>query len=189
MRRFLVLGIWAIALASFPVGPAAAGGFCVEDPITDEKTAMVDMKDNCFFPTIVRVSPGDSVTWVNRDAGAHTITAPGLWGGGHTEYFRGDRVSFRFENEGIFPYVCLVHPGMVGAVVVGDGEGQGTASDGSFAQPGVNSGRAADGDAGDKGDHRVGLFVAAGGAITALVMLVILFTQMRRRAVRPVTPS
>jgi hypothetical protein len=32
-----------------------------------------------------------------------------------------DTVSYRFQNSGVFPYFCLIHPGMVGAVVVGDG--------------------------------------------------------------------
>jgi hypothetical protein len=35
--------------------------------------------------------------------------------------------SFEFKEEGTFPYVCIYHPGMAGAIVVGDGQGAGTA--------------------------------------------------------------
>ena len=30
---------------------------------------------------------------------------------------------YRFDQDGVYPYSCLIHPGMVGAIVVGDGVG------------------------------------------------------------------
>ena len=30
---------------------------------------------------------------------------------------------YRFDEDGVYPYSCLIHPGMVGAIVVGDGVG------------------------------------------------------------------
>ena len=32
-------------------------------------------------------------------------------------------MSYRFDQDGVYPYSCLLHPGMVGAIVVGDGVG------------------------------------------------------------------
>jgi hypothetical protein len=32
----------------------------------------------------------------------------------------GGSVSYSFDEAGVYPYVCTWHPGMVGAVVVGD---------------------------------------------------------------------
>jgi hypothetical protein len=36
---------------------------------------------------------------------------------------QGETVSYRFDQDGVYPYSCLIHPGMVGAIVVGDGVG------------------------------------------------------------------
>jgi hypothetical protein len=40
---------------------------------------------------------------------------------------RGKSVTFRFDEEGVYPFFCCLHPGMAGAVVVGDGAGTGAA--------------------------------------------------------------
>jgi plastocyanin len=113
-----------LVLTAFPAIPARAGGFCVEEPVTDRRGDSVDMKDYCFFPNVLRIDAGDSVTFKNFDAEAHTVTGVGMWGSGHKEYRTGDKATFAFEDEGIYLYSCLLHPGMVGAVVVGDGEGK-----------------------------------------------------------------
>ncbi len=36
----------------------------------------------------------------------------------------GETRRFRFDEAGVYPYACTLHPGMVGAVVVGDDERQ-----------------------------------------------------------------
>ena len=38
----------------------------------------------------------------------------------------GDRVTVRLDRDGIYPFFCYAHPGMVGVVVAGDGRGVGT---------------------------------------------------------------
>jgi len=45
-------------------------------------------------------------------------------------------VSYRFDTDGVYPYACWLHPGMVGAIVVGDGVG----SDLSAVVPGTSGG-------------------------------------------------
>ena len=79
----------------------------------------VAMVDACFTPTVLRVAPGDSVTFVNRDPVVHNVTANdwGHW----DDMYEGDRYTVSFDDEGIFPFACTYHPGMTGAVVVGDG--------------------------------------------------------------------
>jgi len=44
-------------------------------------------------------------------------------------------VSYRFVRSGVYPYVCTYHPGMVGAVVVGDGTGLGAVGTTTAAGP------------------------------------------------------
>jgi hypothetical protein len=79
------------------------------------------MTGNCFEATVLHVDPGTEVTWVNEDTYAHTVTGVGGTWGDFTELERGDMVSYRFEGNGVYVYSCIIHPGMVGAVVVGDG--------------------------------------------------------------------
>ena len=183
MRRLAVLVLMIPFVLVLPAVPAQAGGFCVMEPLTDRVQNSVDMKDNCFFPMIVRVETGDSVTWKSHDVEAHTVTAPGGWGSGHKEYRNGDKFTFEFNEEGVYPYVCLYHPGMVGAVVVGDGIGA-ALEDGLESTGGVNgltssgstegaSGSAKSAPTTPAGDTKEGAPVALVAAITALSLVVI----------------
>jgi plastocyanin len=124
--RATLFTIVAVGAMAFPVASARAGGFCMGDvPFTDAHSTTVEMKRNCFGPTVVRVDSGDTVTFVNTDDEAHSVGgANGTFGDAHAEILPGDEVSFTFKHDGVYPYVCLFHPGMAGAVVVGDGTGK-----------------------------------------------------------------
>ena len=132
MRRRLaaivLLVPFVLGVSVLPAGAGGAGGHCGDGGLTDSHTNTVDMKDFCFLPNVVRIDPGETVTWKNFDADVHTVTAPGNWGEGFNEYLQGEGITLQFDDEGVFPYVCVVHPAMVGAVVVGDGEGPASAS-------------------------------------------------------------
>jgi hypothetical protein len=87
----------------------------------DARGAAVDLRSLCFDPLVIRIDPGQRVTWTNQDPTPHTVTAPaGQWGS-PDQLVQGQSVSYSFPRPGTFPYACLLHPGMVGAVVVGDG--------------------------------------------------------------------
>jgi plastocyanin len=80
--------------------------------------AEVSMEGIAFEPAEVTVSAGDTVTWTNNDSVGHDVTAdsfssgePGAMGGGAT-------FEHTFDEAGTFDYVCTVHPGMEGSVVV-----------------------------------------------------------------------
>jgi hypothetical protein len=75
-------------------------------------------------PSVLRVAPGSEVTIVNRDTLTHPLGRPGgewAWEGNV-----GDRVTVRLDRDGVYPFFCYAHPGMVGVVVAGDGRGVGT---------------------------------------------------------------
>jgi plastocyanin len=112
------------AFVLLPVVPATAGGGghqCIET-FSDEATTEVGLDGTCFTPTVIRIRPGDTVTWTNNEGVPHTVSGAGdLWGG-YRDMGLGDSVSYRFDESGTFPYFCVYHPGMVGAVVVGDGK-------------------------------------------------------------------
>ena len=100
----LLLGLGALSLAVAAPGALAA----------DQDVAMSGF---AFSPATVTVTEGDTVTWSNSDAVAHTATAEdgsfdtGSIGGGSSD-------SVTFDAAGTFAYHCTIHPSMTGTVVV-----------------------------------------------------------------------
>jgi plastocyanin len=110
-----------------PVSALASGGGGCGRPVTDDVGTRVSIRNFCFGPTILRVDPGETVTWVNKDAVPHTVLgANATWGAFSSVERNGGRVTYRFGRSGVYPYVCSLHVGMMGTVVVGDGQGPGT---------------------------------------------------------------
>ena len=115
---FVVLFLIALSLGA----PAAmAGGGCHGGEFKDSRGVKVDLVSACFSPTVIRIQPGQRVTWTNQDSMVHTVTGAAYRWGSTNELGTHQTISFRFAASGVFPYFCLIHPGMVGAVVVGDG--------------------------------------------------------------------
>ena len=121
-RAAAVAAVLGVALIAGAI-PAAAGGGggCSSGVITNGSGATVSIENFCFEPTVLRVQAGDTVTWTNLDKVQHSVTgANNAWG--DRELFSLDEsVSFTFDQEGTFPYWCVLHPSMIGTVVVGDG--------------------------------------------------------------------
>ena len=189
MRRIGAVLIAAAALAVLTVSsgpPAEAGGGCHSDAFSDEAKTHVELTKNCFEPTVVRVAPGDTVTWTNSDPDPHTVTGVARTWGSDDNVNAGASVSYQFDETGVFPYFCYFHPSMVGAVVVGDGSAAnaGAANGGVKAVSAEVSGGQASGDEPaqaleeDAGSGvstvpiviGVGLLAAIGGFAGALVL-------------------
>jgi plastocyanin len=77
----------------------------------------VEITGFAYAPPEIRVSPGDTVTWRNRDAAPHTVTADN-GGFDSGEFARGATYRRRFDRAGTFAYFCAVHPNMRGSVTV-----------------------------------------------------------------------
>ncbi len=116
------LGLVAALVLVPGVARASGGGGCGR-AVTDAAGTTVKIESFCFTPTIVRIDPGQTVTFTNADPVPHTVLgANGSWGGYDTlKPSKG--VTYRFTEAGVYPYVCTYHVGMVGTVVVGDGNG------------------------------------------------------------------
>jgi plastocyanin len=69
-----------------------------------------------FSPRNVTVNVGDTVTWTNSDAQAHTATSGSDWNTG--DIANGESASITFRTTGTFDYICAIHPQMTGRVVV-----------------------------------------------------------------------
>lgn len=73
-----------------------------------------------YSPETITVAVGDTVTWTNSDAQAHTATAND--GSFDTDAINnGASQSVTFSTAGTFAYHCEFHADMAGTVVVGNG--------------------------------------------------------------------
>ena len=129
MRRLLATAILAASLISISLASSAvpavalAGGGCHggsdAPPPGDDAVSTVKIDGCMFFPTIARVPVGTTVTFLNTGAAPHNVTGVDHRWASET-LMLGDRFEHRFAAAGIYPFACTLHPGMNGAVVVGD---------------------------------------------------------------------
>ncbi|MDQ4012998.1 MAG: cupredoxin family copper-binding protein [Thermoproteota archaeon] len=76
---------------------------------------------NSYNPNPIEIKLGDTVTWINNDSSPHTVTSSSNDGSitfDSDVLRRGETFSFTFDKEGQYPYLCTLHPSMVGTVVV-----------------------------------------------------------------------
>jgi len=81
--------------------------------------------DECWFPSVVKIGVGETVTWSNDDTAAHTVTSGTAAGGldgvfDSSLFMAGAEFSHTFDEAGTFEYFCMVHPWMAGTVIVGE---------------------------------------------------------------------
>jgi plastocyanin len=115
----IILGM----ISTFSIGVDYAFGASVSIP---QGTAVpgCDETNECFIPYEFSILVGDQVTWTNDDPAAHTVTA-GSQADGPSGFFdsnlllKGTTFSYYFNEAGIYPYFCKVHPWMNGIVKVG----------------------------------------------------------------------
>ena len=122
-RAFFLFASAVIAVvAAGGPSPVAAGGGCRGVLSTSGSGSEVRMTGHgCFTPTVLYVDPGTTVTWVNETTDIHDVAGATLEWGSYEEIAAGERVRYAFDAPGTYPYYCFLHPGMIGAVVVGDG--------------------------------------------------------------------
>ena len=88
-------------------------------PAAGARTTTVVIKNIDFSRHTVRIDRGDTVRWRFADAGvSHNVTSRGR------PHFRSSRsmqtgtFALRFTRAGTYRYVCTIHPGMRGRVIV-----------------------------------------------------------------------
>ena len=88
------------------------------------------LTDTAYYPNPVEVNVDQAVLWTNEDFSFHTVTSgdvsdtnsvrlfdSGLAGPGALSS-TGKTYEYTFESPGEYPYYCILHPGMVGKVIV-----------------------------------------------------------------------
>jgi plastocyanin len=105
---------WAIGLSgayqSAPAAtPAAATGSAAG--------SQLEIKQFRFSQPALAVPVGATVTWVNRDDDAHTVTADdGRFTSAGLD--RGEQFAHQFTTPGTYAYHCALHPKMTAKIVV-----------------------------------------------------------------------
>jgi len=80
------------------------------------ETHTVRIENMQFVPAVLTVHAGDRIVWRNQDIVPHTATAAGVFDSGVIA--PGHSVTKAAGKAGRHPYVCTLHPGMKGEVVV-----------------------------------------------------------------------
>jgi plastocyanin len=128
-RMSFVLALAVLGSIALVPSVAAGGGCYAPGSVKLSTGDAAGLIAECAFqPTVNYIEPGEKVTWTNKDVFDHTVTGAASSWGSDASIAQGETVSYTFEDEGVYPYYCAYHPSMVGAVVVGDGMGEGSAS-------------------------------------------------------------
>lgn len=94
---------------------ASAGG--EDSHHTGSAGVSIAMDGTTFAPGELTVAVGETVTWINKDPFPHNVSsAPGDFRS--EDLLPGDEWRFTPAVEGRFPYVCTLHPGMEGTLIV-----------------------------------------------------------------------
>jgi plastocyanin len=78
----------------------------------------VEIRGMEFHPEVLEVGRGDTVTWINRDLVPHTATATGKGGWNTGPLSQGDSGRYVAHAPAEAPYVCELHPTMLGKLIV-----------------------------------------------------------------------
>lgn len=83
-----------------------------------------------FEPRVVKISKGQSITWINRDTKVHELTSGDGDSSLATEFFQtgsmlpGESTTVKIDsNQGSIPYYCLKHPSERGLIAISQTDG------------------------------------------------------------------
>lgn len=79
-------------------------------------TTEVSVADNRFEPRVIEIAAGDTVTWTWSGSAPHDVDGEEC----QSELQSSGSFQHTFDTPGEFEYVCNVHGGMAGLVVVTD---------------------------------------------------------------------
>lgn len=101
MKKTLILVFFIAIIAAAPQNISASS------------SAKVVATDYQFSPSTVTVRKNTRVTWIFKE-GIHNVRGKG-WG---SSIKSSGSYTHNFKKSGKYPYVCTIHPGMNGKVIV-----------------------------------------------------------------------
>lgn len=109
----------------------ACGGASASGGVAEGENVTVEMYDNRFQYTEIRIPVGGTVDWLGAGRNPHNaVAADGSWSTedvfGSLEQFEGDSAVLTYEHAGEYVFFCTFHgnaegAGMAGVLIVGDG--------------------------------------------------------------------
>jgi plastocyanin len=101
------------------------------------KAHRMDQRGLKFIPTVLVVTQGDSVKFLNSDNVAHNVYSPDGEAYNLGTFKQNEDASYTFKKAGVYTQLCSIHPEMLAYVFVGqnpyaaavDAKGQYTISD------------------------------------------------------------
>jgi plastocyanin len=115
---FRVVLALATSVAGGPSAPVNTANLPVQ---SGHVTVTISNRE--YHPAILVITPGTTVTWVNRDPMAHNVTegqrASATAQGFHSGVLAsGQSWTDTFHTSGTFAYTCTFHPDMNGYIVI-----------------------------------------------------------------------
>lgn len=88
-----------------------------------------EVSNSCYSPWVISTKVGNTIRWYNADSAAHTVTSGDLVNNpdaigiefDSSLFMSGKTFSHTFTRAGTFDYFCMVHPWMIGQVIVSGG--------------------------------------------------------------------
>jgi plastocyanin len=135
----MMRNIFALILTTVVVGTAVAGtiegtvspgnSVVYVDTIPSKtfpapsQRALIDQKGLMFHPRVLVIQIGTTVEFQNDDSVQHNVFWPSIGGNrklGHNlgTWPQGEKRPFKFDEAGVVPLLCNVHPEMAGYIVV-----------------------------------------------------------------------
>ena len=82
-------------------------------------TIHVTMKHIAYHPALIQAKVGQTVTWTNRDDAPHNVTyESGPHFTSSPTFTNGRSFTLKLTKAGVIHYLCTIHPGMNGEIIV-----------------------------------------------------------------------
>lgn len=114
MKRIHILFLIIITILAFAL-VGCSYGKSAQTPVQGTEKNTVTIQDFKFNPAEITIQKGDTITWINNDSAAHTVTGTGINSG---SLEKGKSFKQTFNETGTFDYHCTPHPSMKGKIIV-----------------------------------------------------------------------
>lgn len=105
--------------ATVTTSPTPAGGTSTQSEVQEsDDIVTIAMKDIKFVPRDAQVRVGQKVMWENNDTAPHNVTAQKGADFKSDTFNQGGTFEYTPTKAGTIDYVCTVHPGQEGRLIV-----------------------------------------------------------------------
>lgn len=104
--------------ASTPAATTPAGTSSTAAPAASGGVVDIKMQNISFTPKDVTAKVGQTIKWTNEDSVGHNVIATAGESFKSGVFGQGKSYSYKLDKKGTIKYVCTIHPGMAGTIVV-----------------------------------------------------------------------